>query len=333
MPLRAKQNFFGPATLFLLLLLVGGAYAQSLSDDSLPNPYRPPIENWGQLPEGRKWGGVAGLSLDSKGNLWAFERCGANSCAGRSEAPILEFDPSGRLLNSFGAGMFVFPHALFIDRDDNIWVADADGKDGKGQQVTKFSPAGKVLMTLGKAGVSGDGPDTFNDPTGVVIAPNGDIFVSDGHGGKTNARVVKFSKDGKFLKTWGKRGSAPGEFDEPHSIAMDVEGHVLVADRGNLRIQIFDQDGNFLDQWTQFGIPSGLFIDKNDVLYVGENRVNAQWRRGIRIGSAKDGKVTGFIPDPDQAHMVGSEYIVADAQGTLYGGEVQRQMIKKYVRK
>lgn len=335
MPQRVKKNYPHCSTvLVLILLLVGGAYAQSFSDDSLPNPYRPPIDNWGQLPEGRKWGAIAGLSLDSKGNLWVFERCGGNSCVDRSEPPILEFDPSGRLLKSFGAGMFVFPHALFIDKDDNVWVADADGKDGKGQQVTKFSPDGRVLMTLGKPGVAGDGPDTFNDPTGVVVAPNGNIFVSDGHGGKTNARVVKFSKDGKFLKTWGKKGSAPGEFNEPHAITMDAEGRVFVADRGNLRIQIFDQDGNFLDQWTQFGIPSGLFIDKNEVLYVGENRVNDQWRRGIRIGSAKDGKVTGFIPDPDQSqtHMVGTEYVVADIKGTLYSGEVQRQMVKKYIR-
>lgn len=123
--------------------------------------------------------------------------------------------------------MFVFPHTIFIDHDDNVWVTDADGKDGKGHQVVKFSPEGKVLMTLGKAGVVGDGPDTFNRPSGVVVAPNGDIFVADGHGGTSNARIVKFSKDGTFVKTWGTKGKGPGQFGELHSIAMDSKERIF----------------------------------------------------------------------------------------------------------
>src|SRR5205807_10332395 len=134
----------------------------------------------------------------------------------------------------------------------NVWITDAQGKDGKGHQVIKFSPEGKVLLTLGKAGVTGDGADTFNQPSDVVVAPNGDIFVADGHGGNSNARIVKFSKDGKFIKAWGKKGSAPGEFDTPHALAFDSKGRLFVADRANDRIQIFDQDGKFLDQWKQF---------------------------------------------------------------------------------
>src|SRR6266849_3283353 len=179
---------------------------------SQPNPYRT-VENWFKLPDGRAWGSTAGVEVAPNGHIWAYDRCGANSCSGSNLAPILEFDPSGKTLKSFGAGMVVFPHGLYVDKDGNVWVTDGQGKDGKGHQVFKFSPDGKVLMTLGKAGVPGNGPDTFNMPSDVVVAPNGDIFIADGHGGESNSRIVKFSKDGKFIKTWGKKGTGPGEFD------------------------------------------------------------------------------------------------------------------------
>ena len=316
------------AILLLSLACVGRAAAQS-APDSLPDPYAKTIERWAKLPEGRVWGSAAGISVDSKGDIWIFERCSANSCAGSDESPILEFDPSGRLLTSFGGGMFIFPHSLFVDKDDNIWVSDATGQDGKGQQVIEFSPQGKILLTLGKAGVAGDGPDTFNRPSGVVVAQDGSIFVADGHGGDSNARVVKFSKDGKFIKSWGKKGTGPGEFGELHAIAIDSKGRLYVADRGNKRIQIFDQDGNFIDQWTQFGRPSGIYVDKKGMIYV------ARIQDGIMIGSASDGKLTALIPPPpqDPAHGgQGSEGVVADAEGNVYGAEVNRKMVTKYVK-
>ena len=150
------------------------------------------------------------------------------------------------------------------------------GQDGKGHQVFKFSPDGKVLLTLGKAGVAGNGPDTFNQPSDVVVGANGDIFVADGHGGNSNARIVKFSKDGKFIKTWGKKGFGPGEFDTPHALALDSRGRLFVGDRNNNRIQIFDQDGKFLEEWAQFGRPSGVFIDGNDFVYVPTPESNAK---------------------------------------------------------
>jgi DNA-binding beta-propeller fold protein YncE len=328
-----KQKHSLVVILFLTFFFSVSAHAQSTSSP-LPNPYQPAIERWGTLPAGRSWGGIGGLDIDSKGHIWVFERCGDDSCAGSTADPILEFDTSGKLLNSFGGGMFVFPHALVIDKNDNIWVTDADAKDGKGRQVMEFSPKGEVLMKLGKPGDGTEGQDTFMDPTGVAIAKNGDIFVSDGHTLKGNGRVVKFSKDGKFIKTWGTAGSEPGNFHEPHSIAIDSQGRVFVADRGNLRIQIFDQDGKFIDQWKQFGIATGIFIDKKDTLYIAENRKNADWGRGIRVGSAKDGTVTAYLPgEDDPTKPGGSEYIVADDKGTIYGGEVQRLMIKKYVKK
>jgi streptogramin lyase len=308
--------------------------------NSQPNPYRT-VENWAKLPEGRAWGSTSAVDIGPDGSVWVAERCGANTCAGSNLPPILQFSPSGKLLKSFGAGLFVFPHGIFVDKGGNVWVTDAQGKDGKGQQVFEFSSEGKILMTLGQAGVAGDGPETFNQPSDVVVAPNGDIFVADGHGGNSNARIVKFSKDGKFVKEWGKKGTAPGDFDTPHALAMDSKGRLFVGDRANNRIQIFDQDGKFIAEWKQFGRPSGIFIDKNDILYVADsesrNENHPGWKRGIRIGSAKDGSVTAFIPDPepdpDHHPTSAAEGVAADAKGILYGAEVGAKDLKKYVRK
>ena len=255
----------------------------SAPTNSAPNPYHA-VENWGKLPEGRAWGSTSGVDIDPDGtSVWVAERCGAFAppslmkpgtpfaCDGSNLPPILKFDSSGKLVKAFGAGLLLFPHGLHVDREGNVWVTDGLGKDGKGHQVFKFSPDGRVLMTLGKAGVAGSGPDEFNAPSAVLVAPNGDIFVADGHGGNTNARIVKFTKDGKFIKFWGKKGSGPGELDIPHALAMDSRGRLFVGDRQNNRIQIFDQDGNYIDQWFQFSRPSGVFIDKNDMIYVADS--------------------------------------------------------------
>ena len=330
----------------ILVLAVAGLsvsltmFAQPDSPNSQPNPYRT-VENWGQMPEGRAWGSTSAVDVGPDGSIWVAERCGANTCAGSNLAPILHFDSSGKLLKSFGQDLFVFPHGIFVDKEGNVWITDAQGREGKGHQVIKFSPEGRILLTLGKAGVAGDSPDTFNQPSDVVVAPNGDIFVADGHGGNSNARIVKFSRDGKFIKTWGKKGSAPGEFDTPHALAMDSQGRIFVGDRGNNRIQIFDQDGNFLAEWKQFGRPSGVFIDKHDVIYVTDSESRTEnhpgWKRGIRIGSAKDGSVTAFIPDPepdpDHHPTSAAEGVAADSAGNIYGAEVGLKDVKKYVRK
>jgi streptogramin lyase len=330
------------AALTMIGALGERAYAQSevTPINSAPNPYRT-IADWAKLPEGRTWGATAGVAVDRHDNIWVAERCGANSCAGSDLPPILEFDPSGKLLKSFGAGMFLFPHGITIDKDGNIWVTDGQGKDGKGQQIFKFSPDGKVLMTLGKAGVAGDGPDTFNQPSAVAIAPNGDIFVADGHGGDTNARIVKFSKDGKFIKAWGKKGTAPGEFDIPHCAVFDSSGRLVVCDRNNNRIQIFDQDGNYISELKQYSRPSGIAIDKNGTIYVADSESESVsknhygWKRGIRVGNLIDGSVTAFIPDPvDVATGTSSaEGIAVDSKGVIYGAEVGQKDLKKYVKK
>jgi len=311
---------------FLALLAVTAAVSAAAE---LPDPYTE-LLNWVHLPAGVQWGQVIAVEPDSHGNLWVFHR---------SDPAILEFDAAGKFLKGFASGMFVQAHGMTLDRDGNIWVTDAQGKDGKGQQVFKFSPDGKVLMTLGRAGVAGAGPDTFNGPSDVAIAPNGDIFVADGHGNDTNARVVKFTKDGKFIKAWGKKGSGPGEFDTLHSIAMDSKGRIFIADRGNNRIQIFDQDGNFIDQWKQFGRPSGLFITKNDTLYAvdsqSDEKTNPGMKRGIRIGSAKDGRVKMFIPDTSADPAIAlAEGVSADAKGdVVYAAGVSSMALHKFVKK
>jgi len=342
------------AIAILFLTVPAFTWAQTAAPtNSLPNPYRS-IENWGQLPDGRVWGSTSAVAIDPDGtSVWVAERCGETrpptritpgapfACAESNLDPILKFDTTGKLLKSFGAGVVLFPHGLYVDRDGNVWVTDGLGFKGKGHQVFKFGPDGHLLLTLGKAGTPGGGTDEFNAPSAVVTAPNGDIFVADGHGGNTNARIVKFDKDGKFIKTWGHKGSGPGELDIPHAIAMDSAGRLFVGDRQNNRIQIFDQNGKFLDQWTQFSRPSGIYIDKNDVIYVADSESESVsknhdgWKRGIRVGSAKDGSVTAFIPDPVEKSNTTSaaEGVAADAAGNIYGAEVGQRRMMKYMKK
>jgi len=326
--------------------------AQSLPSDSLPQPYRT-VRDWAELPDGKSRGpawpaAVTAVEPARDGSIFVVYRCFENSCAGRPEAPILKYDKSGKQLKSWGAGMFVFPHGSTLDPQGNLWVTDAGGADGKGHQVFKFSPEGKLLMTLGKAGVAGSSHDTFDQPCDVVVARDGTIFVADGHrnaqtGATGNNRIVVFSKNGKYLREWGKKGTGPGEIREPHSIALDSRGRVFVADRVNNRIQIFDQAGKYLAQWAQFGRPSAIVITPDDTIYVadsesgpdtGANEIGG-WNKGIRIGSARDGTVSAFIQDmePRRPEHSGAEGIGVDAEGSVYGAVVRRRMLEKHIRK
>jgi sugar lactone lactonase YvrE len=325
----------------VLAMSCGVAWAQNTPTNNLPNPYQS-IENWAKMPAGRTWGSSAGVAIDPDGkSVWAIDRCGGNTCFGSNLDPILKFDRNGKFVRSFGKGMFVFPHGVFVDRGANVWVTDGQGRGAQGHQVIKFSPEGRVLMRLGVAGVAGNNPYNFNMPSSVLVAPNGDIFVGDGHGGNSNNRIVKFDKRGKYIKEWGIKGSGPGEFDTPHTMAMDSQGRLFVGNRNNNRIDIFSQDGTFITSWSQFSRPSGVAIDKNDNIYVVDSesesvsRNHDGWKRGLRVGSAKDGSVKYFVPDPVERAMGSSaaEGVAVDRDGIVYGAEVGPKRLMRYVMK
>jgi NHL repeat-containing protein len=345
---------------------------------TLPNPYRL-VPDWPTLPasmkgpNGKKWGEVIRVHVAPNGNIWVFHRCfndkptGDATCLNRGDAnpPILEFNPAGRLLKRFGVGLFAHPHGFTVDRNGNIWTTDSNADEtilgipaknaqgvAIGQTVLKISPEGKVLMTLGRPGVGGAGPDLFDRPTGVAIAANGDIFVSDGHSpNKSNsARIVKFTKDGTFIKTWGRLGSEPGNFREPHDLYVGgSKGYVYVADRQNNRVQVFDQDGTFIAAWKQFGQPSSVYVDKQDNIYVGatfESVAPGQTAlrptpgsndRAIVIGDAMTGALKYLIPDPgDMSKMTdtgtSASGIAVDDQGNIYAADVGFNNLRKYAR-
>lgn len=329
----------------VLMLAMLAMAAVANAQNSAQNPYNT-IEGWAKLPAGRVWGATSAVYPANDGkNIWVAERCGTNLCVGSDLDPVMLFGPDGNVIRSFGAGLITWPHGIYVDSADNVWIADAVGyapvPEGVGHTVMKFSPHGKLLMRLGKEGIAGDGRDVFNKPSDVLVAPDGSIFVADGHDAGGNNRIVKFDKNGRFLRQWGSTGGDHGQFRDPHALAMDSQGRLFVGDRGNSRIQIFDQEGQHLATWTQFGRPSGLFIDENDVLYSADSESNASrnpgWKRGIRIGSARDGFVTAFIPDPepdqDNSATSAAEGVAVDASGNIYGAEVGPRAVKKYVRK
>jgi sugar lactone lactonase YvrE len=368
-----------------VLVASQAAPTQTPTNDA-PNPYTT-IEGWAKMPAGREWGSTSAVDVARDGrSIWVAERCGKgpdgralNRCLNRQTGewsphdPVLLFDASGNLVRSFGAKMIIFPHGIHVDRDGNVWVTDghdnfpATGRGGRGgaaaetppppppdtpvgHQIFKFSPEGKLLMTLGKPGGNRPGqpadPSSFYQPNDVITNAKGEIFVVEGHGDSTpSQRLIKLDRTGKFVKETGKRGSAPGEFIQPHALAFDSKGRLFVADRSNSRIQIFDQDLNLLDSgWEQYSRISGLWIDPNDMLYAADSesgsidKSRADWKRGIRIGSIRDGKngkIRYFIPDPSTAMSgtLAAEGVAVDAAGNVYGAEVGPAALKKYTRK
>jgi secreted PhoX family phosphatase len=319
------------------------------------------VGDWAQTP--RPLAGLGGIFVDSKDNVWLFDRCGNKGCANSNEAPIFEISPEGKVLKNIGAGLFVFPHGITVDSDGNVWAVDGNSsKDGRGMQVTKLSPDGTVLMKLGKAGQSGTGLDVFNKPTAVAIASNGDIFIAEGHRTGVegqpqdfgNSRIVKFDKNGTFIKTFGHVGNGDGELMGPHSLAFDSQGRLFVADRANSRIVIYSQDGEVLANWTQFSRPSGIFIN-HDVLYVSDDQsedknTSVEWwpahpgcKRGVRVGSAKTGKVKYYFPNPHLTPEVAKETqlfdgtadvegLAADSHGNVYLATARIKTVFKYSR-
>jgi len=313
----------------------GAARAPLPGINAMNNPYQM-LERWPQLGPNMKWGAAIGIIPDGKGGTWMHFR---------SEPPIIHFDASGKIVKSFGEGMFVQAHGFCQDRDGNFWAGDSGpfgdnpAAAGKGFVMHKFNADGKLLLTLGKPGVSKAGPDTLIGPTACAIAPNGDIIIADGHWPRPSTaqqdgdRIVRYTKDGKFVGTYGKFGKAPGEFMGPHALAIDSQGRLFVADRSNNRVQILDRDMKFVDDWRHFGRPSGISILKDDTLVVADSESgfpiagpaespeggvkavrNPGWKNGIRIGSAKDGSLRYFIDGTRP------EGLAADELGNIFAG-------------
>ena len=328
----------GLATAGVMTAAISGLAAQSANTpvNEAPNPYTT-VENHFKLPEGRTWGSTSAVDIDPTASRSGWPSAAAPTLLGPRQGDDVAAagHPQVRRVGQAGAqlrhGDAVFPHGIHIDREGNVWVTD--GQDNMprrapgapptrrcrrrrprsiGHQVFKFSPDGKLLLTLGKPGGNQPGqpvdPASFYQPNDVITYPNGDILVAEGHGNAAPRRPARssFDKTGKFLREFGKLGAGPqGEFMQPHGLAFDSRGRLFVADRSNNRIQILDAESyKTLDTWHQFSRLSGIFIDKNDMLYGADsesgsvNPPHYPWKRGIRIGSAKDGKVTAFIPDP-----------------------------------
>ena len=341
----------------------GGQVAVSSSanmqpTNALANPYRT-IEGWARMPAGRQWGSTSAVDVDPDGtSIWVAERCGGNigACVQNPNVdPILKFDANGNLVTSFGRGLITWPHGIHVDREGNVWVTDGrDNQSGPGvgdtppanrigHQVHKFSPTGQLLMSLGVPAGARE-PNYFWQPNDVHTAPNGDIFVAEGHCNneeQCSARILKFDRSGRFLMEWGEFGNGPTEMMQPHALAMDSRGRLFVGDRSNDRIHIFDQQGNLLDTWYQFSRPSGIYIDANDRIYVADSESGSvapphgAWLRGNRIGSARTGQVDVLIPDPqpDCRGTCTAEGVVVDRNGAVYGAEVGPVGgLKRYVR-
>jgi sugar lactone lactonase YvrE len=326
----------------LILLAVGAcgdsstAQGAGAGPNDAPNPYRLD-PGWAKTALGRNFGSTIGIAADPDGmSIWVYDRCGGFSCTESRIAPLQKFDADGNLVAAIGEGLTNYPHGLAVDDEGNVWITDAteEQDNGQGHTVRKLSPTGEVLMTLGTPGVAGDGENTFNRPSSVAIGLNGEIYVGDGHGGDSNARVMKFDAEGNFIKSWGQYGSGPGEFDQPHAMVVDSTGRLFVGDRGNNRIQIFDAEGNFLEEWKQFGRPSGLYLNDDDILYVADSQsdemLNPGYEQGIRIGSTHDGVVKEFIHGPELAGA--AEGVAADSAGNVYVGYTGGTDFKRFVK-
>jgi hypothetical protein len=343
-----------------LLLVAAPVFAQAniQPTNNAPNPFTT-VEGWAKLPAGRTWGSTSAVDIDRNGtSIWVAERCQANSCLNSELDPIMKFNASGELVTSFGKGMLIFPHGIHVDHEGNVWVTD--GSDNRprqaggaqpekliGHNVYKFSPDGRLLLTLGQPGGARE-PGYFWQPNDVLVLPNGDILVAEGHSSNAtaNARILRFDKTGKYIESWGKWGKGPTDFDQPHALAMDARGRIFVGDRGNDRILILDQTGKVLDTWYQFSRPSGIYI-RDDIIYVADSEsgsvsrdanrqlTRTDWKRGIRIGNARTGELTAFIPDPatNPPSTSAAEGVAVDVRGVIYGAEVGPRALKRYEKK
>jgi len=291
---------------FLLLLMIGAILSQS----SFPPMNYKVDPDWPRLPEGWNFMETPGVAVDSREHVFVFHR---------GEHPIIEFDRDGKVVRSWGDRMFDRPHGIRVDAEGNFWLAD-----DLAHIVVKMDRTGRVRMVLGRKGQKGETNDSFNRPTDIAVAPNGDFYVSDGYG---NSRVVKFSKDGRFLRAWGKKGSGEGEFNLPHSVALDRQGRVYVGDRENYRMQVFDGDGKFLHQWKHVGSPWGIAItpDQHIIMCDGHNN------RILKLNL--EGQVLGVLGSPGRlpGQLDFSHHIAVGPSGSIYVAEIKNWRVQKFV--
>jgi DNA-binding beta-propeller fold protein YncE len=307
-----------------------GADAPTLNYTEVPDwPTR--IVNAAGARAGWNFIQVSGIAADTSGHVFVLHR---------GAFPLMEFENNGKLVRlwksiefSEGKVAAMAPadrvkgksaysavygpagcdscgaHSVRMDPEHNIWAIDATG-----QVIYKMDPQGKILMTLGKKGVAGTGHDTFNLPTDVAFAANGDFYVTDGY---ASARVVKFSHDGKYLVEWGSRGTGPGQFELPHNVQVDAQGKVYVTDRENRRVEVFDANGKFLNQWPTIEGVSGLFMTKDQHLWVGA------------VLMSLDGKVIGKLPNGNGATGHG---IAVSESGDVYLAQLNGA-VQKFIKK
>ena len=286
----------------LVFTLLSAAYGQELRYQV--------VSNWPELPPGWNLGEAASVTKDSRGHIYVFNR---------GPHPLLEFETNGKFMREIGEGLVVSAHGVRVDPQDNIWAVDVGG-----HMVVKFNQQGRVLMVLGRKGFPGAGENSFNRPTDVAFASNGDFYVSDGYG---NSRVVKYSQEGRVLKMWGKKGAEPGEFNLPHTVVVDAQGRVYVGDRENKRVQIFDGDGNFLRQWTDVGSPWGLEITPDQHIYMADGYANRVLKLDL------EGKILGTLGSPGKApgQFAFAHHLCAGKDGAIYVAEILNWRVQKFV--
>jgi DNA-binding beta-propeller fold protein YncE len=306
------NNALRLAVLAMLFVTVRAEAQESKEAVAQPVPelaYRV-VPDFFRAPPGMVVGEASGVAVNSKGHIFLFQRA----------TPMLsEYDEHGTYLRSLGEGLFTHPHGLRVDDDDNLWTTD----DGN-HLVLKLSPAGRVLLVLGRKGVAAEADWLFNQPTDVAFGKNGEIYVADGYG---NSRVVKFDREGNFLKTWGRYGTGPGEFNLPHTIAVDHDGRVYVGDRENMRIQIFDADGAFLKEWRGIGYPYGLFISSDQHVWM----IDGGYDRIVEFD--QDGKLVGTFGEPGHApgQFAWGHFLAIGKDQAIYVADVLNWRFQKFV--
>ncbi len=292
----------------LFLASIAALPALGAENPALPHT---PDPDWPRLPAGWNFQETPGVTVDARDHVYVLHR---------GPHPILEFSPEGRLIRSWGDGMFVRPHAVRVDPEGAIWVADDNG-----HQVFKMDESGRVRLVMGRKGESGEGEDLFNRPTDVAFASNGDFYVSDGYG---NSRVVQFRADGSFVRAWGTKGKNPGEFDLPHSILVAPDGRVLVGGRENRRVQVFSADGEFLDEWKHVGSPWGLALSPDGSVYLSDGYNDRVLK--IDLSGKVLGELGGYGKVPGRLNY--AHHVAVDSQENVYVAEIKNWRVQKFTK-